>query len=67
MMVAAFLMGGWLGKSLATMGEGTGSVLPLTNGIWFWSVLIAATAWTMVQKYGEVHTPAVRLTTEPTP
>ena len=44
MMVAAFGMGGWLGKSLAGIAAGSGSVLPLTNGIWFWSVLIAATA-----------------------
>jgi DHA1 family bicyclomycin/chloramphenicol resistance-like MFS transporter len=67
MMVAAFFMGGWLGKSLAAIGEGSGSVLPLTNGIWFWSVLIAATAWTLVQRHGEVPTPAARMTAESTP
>jgi len=64
MMVAAFFMGGWLGKSLAAS---PGSVLPLTNGVWFWSVLIAATAWTLVQRHGEVRVPPVRMVSEPTP
>ncbi|MDZ4129593.1 MAG: Bcr/CflA family drug resistance efflux transporter, partial [Hydrogenophaga sp.] len=53
MMIAAFAVGGWLGKSLAAIQAGTGTVLPLTNGIWFWSVLIALTAWTLVQRFGE--------------
>ena len=61
MMVAAFFMGGWLGTSLAAS---PGSVLPLTNGIWFWSVLIAATAWTLVQRHGDAKTPPVRMTSE---
>jgi len=47
MMVMAFAMGGWLGTHM------DGTVLPLTNGVWFWSILIAASAWTVVQKYGE--------------
>ncbi len=47
MMVAAFAMGGWLGTHM------DGTVLPLTHGVWFWSVCIALTAWTLVQKYGE--------------
>ncbi|UUZ71304.1 multidrug effflux MFS transporter [Polaromonas sp. P1(28)-8] len=47
MMVMAFGMGGWLGTHM------DGTVLPLTHGVWFWSVLVAATAWTVVQKYGE--------------
>ncbi|MES2946049.1 MAG: multidrug effflux MFS transporter [Pseudomonadota bacterium] len=47
MMVAAFGMGGWLGAHM------DGSVRPLTNGVWFWSVLIATSAWTVVRKYGE--------------
>lgn len=47
MMAVAFGMGGWLG------GHMDGTVLPLTNGVWFWSVLIAATAWTVVQRHGE--------------
>jgi DHA1 family bicyclomycin/chloramphenicol resistance-like MFS transporter len=50
MMVTAFFMGGWLGGSLA---EQPNSVLPLTNGLWFWSVVIAVTAWTLVQRFGE--------------
>ncbi len=47
MMAVAFGMGGWLGDHM------DGTVLPLTNGVWFWSVLIAATAWTVVQRHGE--------------
>lgn len=46
MMLAAFTMGGWLGWRM------DGTVFPLTNGIWFWSVVIAAAGWTMVQKHG---------------
>ena len=47
MMVAAFAMGGWLGTHM------DGTVTPLTHGIWFWSVLVALTAWTMVQRQGK--------------
>ena len=47
MMLAAFGVGGWLGGRL------DGTVFPLTNGVWFFCVLIAASAWTLVQKYGE--------------
>ncbi|MFC5519373.1 multidrug effflux MFS transporter [Polaromonas jejuensis] len=47
MMIVAFAMGGWLGSHM------DGTVRPLTHGVWFWSVLIAAAAWTVVQKYGE--------------
>lgn len=47
MMVVAFAMGGWLGTHM------DGTVRPLTHGVWFWSVLIALTAWTVVRKYGE--------------
>ncbi|MGE4155782.1 MAG: multidrug effflux MFS transporter [Hydrogenophaga sp.] len=61
MMVAAFFMGGWLGRSLAGIAEGTGSVLPLTNGIWFWSVVIAVTAWTLVQRHGDPRPLPVRM------
>lgn len=46
MMVAAFAMGSWLGAHM------DGTVLPLAYGVWFWSVLIALAAWTLVQKYG---------------
>ena len=31
------------------------TVLPLTLGVWFWSILIALSAWTLVQRYGEPH------------
>jgi DHA1 family bicyclomycin/chloramphenicol resistance-like MFS transporter len=64
MMVVAFAMGGWLGYSLAA---NPGSVLPLTNGVWLWSVLIATTAWTMVQRHGDSKTPPERMLSEPTP
>lgn len=47
MMLAAFAMGSWLGRHM------DGTVLPLTLGVWFWSVLIALTAWTLVQQHGE--------------
>jgi len=46
MMVCAFAMGGWLG------GHMDGTVLPLTLGMWFWSAMIALSAWTLVQKHG---------------
>ena len=46
MMVTAFAMGGWLGAYLEN------TVYPMVFGIWFWSVLIALTAWTLVQKQG---------------
>ena len=49
MMVVAFAMGGWLAM------QGVASVQPLTSGVWFWSVCIAATAWTAVQRYGETR------------
>ena len=48
MMLAAFATGSWLGLSM------DGSVLPLAYGVWFWSTLIAVTAWTLVQKHGHV-------------
>jgi MFS transporter, DHA1 family, multidrug resistance protein len=47
MMVVAFGMGHWLGIRM------DGTVLPLALGLWFWSVLIALTAWTLVQRYGK--------------
>jgi DHA1 family bicyclomycin/chloramphenicol resistance-like MFS transporter len=46
MMVAAFGVGGWIGWRL------DGTVFPLTNGVWFWSAVIAATSWTLVQRHG---------------
>ena len=47
MTVTAFLMGSWLGTHM------DGTVFPLVYGIWFWSALIALTAWTLVQKQGK--------------
>jgi MFS transporter, DHA1 family, multidrug resistance protein len=49
MMVAAFIVGGWVGPHL------DGTVFALTNGVWFWSACIAATAWTLVQRHGDLH------------
>ncbi len=46
MMVSAFAVGAWLG------GHMDGTVLPLTLGVWFWSALIALSAWTLVQNHG---------------
>jgi len=51
MMIAAFAMGGWLGKHMDA------TVYPLAYGLCFWSVCIAAIAWTVVQKYGEPTAP----------
>ena len=39
MMVAAFAIGAWLGWRI------DGTVLPLTEGVFFWSVLVAVMAW----------------------
>lgn len=47
MMIAAFAVGGWVGMRL------DGTVFALTNGVWFWSVCIAAVSWTLVQKHGD--------------
>ena len=47
MTVAAFAVGGWVGTRL------DGTVFALTNGVWFWSVCIAALSWTLVHRYGE--------------
>jgi len=46
MMFGAFGMGTWLGTHL------DGSVFPLTQGLWLWSVLTALIAWTLVQWHG---------------
>jgi DHA1 family bicyclomycin/chloramphenicol resistance-like MFS transporter len=50
MMLAAFAVGSWVGARL------DGTVFALTNGVWFWSACIAATAWTLVQKHGDART-----------
>lgn len=46
MMLAAFGIGAWLGMRL------DGTVWPLVNGVWFWSVTLALISWTLVQKFG---------------
>lgn len=46
MMLVAFMIGNWLGTHM------DGTVFPLAYGIWFWSVLIASAAWTLVQRQG---------------
>ena len=50
MMLVAFGIGIWLGLQM------DGTLLPLTNGLWFWSVLIALSAWLPVRKYGRQPT-----------
>ena len=45
MMVAAFFMGGWIGQHM------DGTVLPMVYGIWFWSAVLAFSAWVLVQKH----------------
>lgn len=47
MMLAAFAVGGWVGTHL------DGSIWPLVHGVFFWAMLVAAVAWTLVQKFGE--------------
>jgi MFS transporter, DHA1 family, multidrug resistance protein len=47
MMVLAFGMGAWLGSHM------DGTVMPLTQGVWFWSACIATIAWTLVRRNGE--------------
>ena len=46
MMLAAFGIGAWLGRRL------DGTVWPLVNGVWFWSVVLVAISWTLVQRFG---------------
>ncbi len=49
MMLAAFFTGGWVGSHL------NGTIWPLIYGVLFWSVVLGATSWTLVQKFGEPH------------
>lgn len=49
MMVTAFGVGDWVGARL------DGTVVPLTNGVWFWSACIAVVAWTLMQRHHESH------------
>ncbi|WP_322470415.1 multidrug effflux MFS transporter [Hydrogenophaga sp. SNF1] len=63
MMVVAFGIGGWLSLALSDPALGAGTVRPLTDSVWFWCVVIATTAWTLVQRHGEPHTPPTRVAT----
>ncbi len=47
MMLTAFLIGLWLGRSL------DGTVFPLTLGVAVFSGVVAAVAWTLVQRHGD--------------
>ncbi len=47
MMLTAFLIGLWLGRSL------NGTVFPLTLGVAAFSVAVATVAWTLVQRHGD--------------
>lgn len=58
-MVVAFVMGGWIGRSLSGAPAGT-AASTLAMGLWFWSAVIAAIAWLLVARYGEPRTPPVR-------
>jgi DHA1 family bicyclomycin/chloramphenicol resistance-like MFS transporter len=51
MMVLAFGMGGWLGTHM------DGTVHALTNGVWFWAVMTAGVAWTLVQRVADAPSP----------
>jgi len=46
--VAAMAEGGWLGTAM------DGTVRPLMYGVCFWSIVIALSAWTLVQKHGKL-------------
>ena len=46
MMAVAFCIGLWLGRHL------DGTVQPMAYGVWFWSVLLALTSWTLIQRHG---------------
>lgn len=62
MMLVAFAIGAWLGTHM------DGSVKPLAYGVWFWSALIALSAWTVVRKYGDtsgVALPVIASTANP--
>ncbi len=52
MMLAAFAAGGWLGSHM------DGSILPLTRGLGFCSVLVAAVAWLLVPRCALRQAPA---------
>ena len=47
MMLAAFATGAWVGAHL------DGTVWPLVQGVWFWSLVLGAVAWVLVPRFGE--------------
>ncbi|MFD0666469.1 multidrug effflux MFS transporter [Ramlibacter sp. MAHUQ-53] len=49
MTCAAFVTGGWIGAHL------DGTVFALTNTLWFWTAVVAAVAWTGMQRHGEAR------------
>jgi DHA1 family bicyclomycin/chloramphenicol resistance-like MFS transporter len=51
----AFSMGQWLGQHMDRTGS---SVYPLTLSMGAWGVFTALVGWTLVQRYGDPHTPA---------
>ena len=51
MMVVAFAIGGWLGL------QGLAGAEQLAQGILFWSLLTALTAWTLIQAHGQTRHP----------
>ncbi len=54
MMLTAFVVGLWLGRSL------NGTVFPLTLGVAAFSVVVAAVAWTLVQRHGDPQSSALQ-------
>ncbi len=50
MMSTAFAIGSWLGVSLASTAGEARTVLPMSQGIWFWSIVLAVVALTLVQR-----------------
>jgi hypothetical protein len=51
MTLSAFGMGQWLGANM------DGTVFALTNGIWFWGVMTAGVAWSLVQRVADAPSP----------
>jgi DHA1 family bicyclomycin/chloramphenicol resistance-like MFS transporter len=49
MMIAAFVMGLWLGRHM------DGTVFPLVAGMCFWTGVTALVALGLVQRWGKVH------------
>jgi MFS transporter, DHA1 family, multidrug resistance protein len=47
MMLVAFAVGGWLGTHM------DGTALPLVTGVWLSSLVLAATSWLLVPRFGE--------------